>query len=64
MKNALTSAFLCATMALSGCCSTQKKYEALVATTLADVDSPGRNLAEAINYQLHAQEVSASTQAR
>lgn len=62
MKNALTSVFLAATMVLSlGCMSHRDRYERRVAAILADVDSPGKNLAEGIKY-LAAQEVSASRQ--
>lgn len=63
MKNTITSAFLVATMALSGCMSHRDKYERRVAAALADVDSPGKNLAEGIKY-LAAQEISASRQVR
>lgn len=45
-------------MALSGCCSTQKKYENLVVAALT-TNTNGKNLAEALKY-LSASQVSNS----
>lgn len=50
MKNALTSVALALSLGLSWCSLAHQKYTRRVNASLAETDSPGRDLAEAIKY--------------